>query len=71
MVIIITAEEESSRVVTTVPVKTAENVLAVNFNIHFFALSPMAFCIVSDKLLTANKNSIKPARMESIISDIS
>ena len=65
-----TAEDESSKVVTTVPVKIPEKVLEVNLRIHFFAFSPIAFWMVSDRLLTANKNSTKPASIERIISAI-
>lgn len=60
MVIIMTAEEESSKVVTTVPVKIQEKVLEVNLRIHFFAFSPIAFWMVSERLLTANKIALNP-----------
>jgi hypothetical protein len=70
MVMMMTAEDESKMVVTMVPVITAENVLEVNFKIHFFAFSPTAFCIVSERLFTANKNNTSPARIDSIISVI-
>ena len=64
------AEEESSKAVTTVPVKIPERVLKVSLRINFFAFLPISYWMVSDRLLTANKNSTKPASIESIISVI-
>jgi hypothetical protein len=67
---IITAEEESSKVVTTKPVTIAEKVFEVKRNIHFLEFSPNASCIVSERLFTANKNKTKPPIIASIISII-
>ena len=43
MVMMITAEDESKRIVTTVPVTIALNVFEVNLRIQFLEFSPIAF----------------------------
>jgi hypothetical protein len=70
MVMIITADEESSRVVTTMPTSKLLKVVEVKRFIQLFALLPVASCSVFDKLFTANKNSTKPAIIDNIISVI-
>jgi hypothetical protein len=67
---IITAEDESSRVVATIPTIKLLKVLEVYLWILLEALSPRAFLIVSDRLLTAKRNRTKPAITDSIISVI-
>ena len=67
---IITAEEESSNVVTIAPTIKLEKELEVYFFIQTLAFSPNTAFSVSDKFETANKNKTKPAMMERIISDI-
>jgi len=71
IVIIMTADEESKRVVTTIPTSRLLNVFDINLCIHLFALSPIIDWIDSDKLFTANKNKTSPAIIESKISVIS
>jgi len=61
IVIIITAEEESNKVVTIIPTNKLLNELDVNLFIQPLAFSPIAAFSVSDKLVTANKNKTKPA----------
>jgi hypothetical protein len=65
-----TAEEESSKVVTTIPTNKLLKELEVYFLIQTFAFSPSADFSVSDKLVTANKNKTNPAIIESTISVI-
>jgi hypothetical protein len=66
----ITAEEESSKVVTTIPTNKLLKELDVYFLIQILAFSPSADFSVSDKLLTANRNKTKPAVIDKIISVI-
>jgi hypothetical protein len=67
---IITAEDESSRVVATIPTIKLLKVLEVYLWILLEALSPRAFLIVSDRLLTAKRNKTNPAITDNIISVI-
>ncbi len=66
----ITAEEESSKVVTTIPTRMLLSVLDVNLTIYLFAFSPTMRRMVSERLLTANRKSTKPASIERMISVI-
>ena len=68
IVIIITADEESNIVVTTIPTNKLLKELDVYLLIQLLAFSPSEDLSVSDKLLTANRNNTKPAVIESKIS---
>jgi len=68
IVIIITAEDESNKMVAIVPTIKLLKVLEVNFIIQFLALSPSVNFNVSERLFTANRKRTKPAIIKSIIS---
>jgi hypothetical protein len=66
----ITAEEESNKVVTTIPTNIPEKVFDVNLRIHLLALSPITDLMVSERLLTAYKKRTNPASIDNNISVI-
>jgi len=49
----ITADEESNKVVSTTPTKMLLILFEVNFKIHLLALSPTIDLMVSERLFTA------------------
>jgi hypothetical protein len=67
---IITAEDESSSVVTTIPTIKLLKVLEVNLCMLLEALPPKAFLIVSERLFTAKRNKTNPAITDNTISVI-
>jgi hypothetical protein len=71
IVMMITADDESSSAVTTNPTRMLEKVLRVNCMIHLFALPPTTILMVSERLFTANKKRTSPPTIDKIISSIS
>jgi len=53
IVMMITADEESNKVVSTTPTKMLLILFEVNFKIHLLALSPTIDLMVSERLFTA------------------
>jgi hypothetical protein len=65
----ITADEESSKVVITIPTNKLLNELEVYFLIQILALSPSAAFSVSDKFVTAKRNKTNPAIIDRMIAE--